>query len=233
MDIIEEAFKHLFPNREFSFSTKINYSGRYKDYGATIQLGYGKLVLNLSRKWRGVAREIQMGLIQELMVKLFSPKNKKQINTIYIDLYNGFVKNLHKTIPKDKTHPLLRASFDRVNEKYFLGQVELPNLVLGKYATSTFGTYDYKTDTVRISKALIADQELLDYVMYHEMLHKFNSFKSNLGNNRFHTTQFRKHEKVFENSETMERKLQLIASKRYTPGLPKKKKKKSFFERLF
>ena len=72
------------------------------------------------------SKEIQMGLIQELMLKLFKPKNKKEINTIYIDLYNEFVKNLHKTIPKDNVHPFLKASFDRVNEKYLRNTVFNP-----------------------------------------------------------------------------------------------------------
>ena len=74
MDLIEESFKKLFPDKEFNFSAALEYNGRLKAYGANIRMGYGRIALTLSKKWRGVSREIQMGLIQELMIKLFKPK---------------------------------------------------------------------------------------------------------------------------------------------------------------
>ena len=115
MDLIEKSFRLLYPNREFKYIPRLIYSGRFKDYNANVRLKDDKLEFRLCRKWRDVSEEIQIGLIQELMLKLFRGKK----NTMYIDLYNGFVKRLHITIPKTKSHPILEESFNRVNDKSF------------------------------------------------------------------------------------------------------------------
>jgi len=55
---------------------------------------------------------------------------------------------------------------------------------------------------------------LLDYVMYHEMLHKKIKFDHTKNSKRYHTTEFRNMEKKFSNSEKCEKELSIIASKR-------------------
>ncbi|MDP2749997.1 MAG: hypothetical protein Q8O89_04145, partial [Nanoarchaeota archaeon] len=152
--------------------------------------------------------EIKIGLIQELLLRMLIKKsgNKRKIkNTTNMDIYNNFIKNLHITIPKTKVDPMLKESFDRVNEKYFLGFLDMPNLVWGGDNLRTLGTYNYQTDTLTISN-IFKDENLrvIDYIMYHELLHKKHKFKSISGKNYAHTHQFRQREKEFENAEDME-----------------------------
>ncbi|MBR9692917.1 M48 family metallopeptidase [Candidatus Woesearchaeota archaeon] len=60
------------------------------------------------------------------------------------------------------------------------------------------GHYEYATDTISISTALKEAPELLDYVLYHEMLHKKHKFtESKGGNTRSHTKAFRDEEKKY------------------------------------
>ena len=209
MDIIEKAYKELFPEKDFRYSTRVKHSGQFNDYGANIKVTSNAMEVKLSKKWYRVSNEIKIGLIQELLLKVF--KAKKQ--TINMDLYNTFVKKLASVTPKTEVDNYLLDSFNRVNEKYFNEIVDVPNLRWGSDSTTKLGSYDFKTDTITISSIFEDETELLDYVMYHEMLHKKHKFNSNKGRNAFHFSKFRKEEKMFENALEIEKKLKRLSFK--------------------
>jgi len=211
--IVEEAFRLMYPERDFPYSASIKYTDHFNDYGANVRFRGNVLEFGLSRSWRNVSKEIRIGLFQELMLKIFARRKMEMrgMNTMHIDLYNGFVKNLHIAIPKTNIEPLLKGSFDRVNERYFYGQVEIPNLVWGEHSTTSLGSYNFKIDTIRISRVFEKlnekDPELLDFVMYHEVLHKAHKFRNNRGKNRYHDSAFRMKEKQFEDFEGVDTRL--------------------------
>ena len=201
-ELIAESFKEIFPDRELP-NVKVRFSGHFNQFNANVRYNPFRTVLefHLSRSWRDVSPEIAKGLVQSLLVKVYKVKK----STINIELYENFVKNLHISIPKTLSDPLLDESFNRVNEKYFAGFVEKPNFVWGSASRATLGTYDYKTDTVRISSVLrVAPQHLLDYVVYHELLHKKLKFHSTGGRSFHHTSNFREMEHSFENFSKVE-----------------------------
>jgi len=199
-----DSYRTLFKEEEAPYDFSVVYTGRVKDYGAYGLKSGSNISFKLSKKWRGISSEIQMGLIQELMLKLL----KRKTHSMHIDLYNNFVRNLHIAIPKDDIDPFLEKSFDRVNERYFLGLVEKPNLVWGKFSTRTFGSYDFKRDRITMSTALKeTDLKYLDYVMFHEMLHKQRKFFKSGTKTYYHDAKFKRLEKVFENSEQIEKEL--------------------------
>lgn len=207
MNIIEESFRNLYPEREFNYSCSLNYSGHFKPYNANIKYGFGRVELKLSREWKKIDREIKIGLIQSLMKKLWKTKN----STMNIDFYNNFLKKVHLITPKVKSNPFLEASFNRVNEKYFNGLIEKPNLEWGSESFRKLGSYDLQGDLISISTVFKkAEIKLLDYVMYHEMLHKKHKFVNRGGRTHFHTSVFRKDEKAFEGSETLEKEINLF-----------------------
>ncbi|MCH8328981.1 MAG: hypothetical protein IIB81_01150 [Nanoarchaeota archaeon] len=107
MKLAEEAFTTLFPEKDLeNYELKIKYTGKFKPYNANVRYSRNSFQFNLSRKWKTVSREIQMGLIQGLMLKIFR-ENKKTMN---IDLYNSFMKNLHISIPKVNNDLVLEES---------------------------------------------------------------------------------------------------------------------------
>ena len=162
----------------------------------------------LSYLWKSVSDEIKIGLIQTLFNKIYNTN----IRTINIDLYNIFLKKIPTVTPKTKTHPLLEESFNRMNNEYFNGLMMVPNLEFGGKNFHTMGTYDYASDTIRISKLLTKDTHLLDYVMYHEMLHKKFQYKKSGKKTMHHTTEFRKWEKKFDDPN-IENKLKKFLGK--------------------
>ena len=209
-NILEKAYRLLYPGKEPLYRFNTVYSGRFNDYGANIELKNNVITLKLSRRFHTVSEEIQIGIAQELLCRLLG----KRAKTMEMDIYNSFIKNVHISIPKLRSHPQLEESFDRVNQRYFLGFVERPNLVWGKPSKRTLGTYDFKTDTIRISRIFTrSDPTLLDYVMFHEMLHKQNKFRVTGSRTSYHDGKFRRAEKIFKDSEKVEKDLNRFVAK--------------------
>ncbi|MBR9677422.1 hypothetical protein GOV04_04735 [Candidatus Woesearchaeota archaeon] len=221
MNYVETAFKQLYPNKIFHYDAHIVYSGQFKDYGANITLYNKQLTIKLSKSWYGVQEDIVIGCIQELLQKLFKTKHK----TLEIDLYNNFIRSLHLVVKKDKVDPTLERSFNRINEKYFFDLQDRPNLVFGSESLTLLGYYEYKTDTVTISKVLIDDLELVDFVMYHELLHKKLKYYTSGSKTFHHTKEFKAKEREFENFELVENRLKEFLKN-------KKRSKKGLFSRI-
>jgi len=168
MSIVKDAFEDVFPDKSSNeYNLEVKYNNKFKPYNANVRYTQNSFTFNLSKKWKHVSREIQIGLLQELLMKVF----KKKKSTFNTDLYNSFMKNIHIAAPKTKTDPHLESSFDRVNDKYFLGLIEKTNFTWHD-SLRRLGSYEYGSDTISISKVLKPDENALDYVMHHEMLHK-------------------------------------------------------------
>jgi len=208
--MIKEAFLDLYPEEEFLYEGKVTYTKRLKEYNANIRKSHGLIEVRMSHLWKDIGKEVRMGLVQLLLMKLF--KGKKE--TLYTDLYHGFIKNLATFTPKTKSDPLLEKSFTRVNTDYFDGLMELPNLQWGTHSVRQIGLYNYHNDTITMSKILEDHSEILDYVMYHELLHKKEKFTHKNGRSLHHSKKFRDLEKRFKNAEVLEKELEQVIRKK-------------------
>jgi predicted metal-dependent hydrolase len=215
--MLKQAITEIYD--EFPYSHSIKYSGKFKPYRANVKLRADSIQFNLSRKWKTVSKEIQIGLIQELLLKILKKRLKPlKTTTQNIELYNIFMKKIHIAAPKTHIDPVLEQSFERINEKYFYDLLEKTNLKWGIPSISKLGSYEYGTDTIMISRVLEnTDTEILDYIMYHEMLHKKHKFTRKNNRSYHHTTEFRKKEREFENSKLIEKRLKnLLTRKRFS-----------------
>ena len=108
----------------------------------------------------------------------------------------------------------LEVSFNRVNETFFNGMLDIPNLQWGSGSTTKLGSYEYGSDTITISTIFTdTKRELLDYVMYHEMLHKKFKFESKNGRTLHHSPEFKRMEAKFPNRDLMESEISNLARK--------------------
>jgi len=206
-ELAEKAFNGLFPEKNFNYIVSISYSGKFSDYNANVKFSKTWMQFKLSKKWVLVSEEIKIGLLQSLMLKIFKVK-KSTLNT---DLYNKFLKNAHISAEKTKKDEVLESSFRRINEKFFNGMMDMTNLEWNK-SSNVLGRYEYGSDTIMISKILEDDYELMDYVMHHEMLHKKFKFKEKNGRTLHHSSEFRKEEKAYPDSEMLEARLKRVIS---------------------
>jgi hypothetical protein len=184
----------------------VKYSGHFKGYNANAKYNSEKVEFNLSREWRRIDDDIQIGLLQSLIIKILKLRRKK---TSQMELYESFMKGLSKYAKKHEFEPELEESFHRVNEQFFNGLMDKPNLVFASESFHKLGSYEYSSDTIHMSTIFqdLLDEELrlLDYVMYHELLHKKHSFNVKNGRHQSHTRAFRLDEKKF--GETAEQEL--------------------------
>jgi predicted metal-dependent hydrolase len=140
--------------------------------------------------------------------------------TTNMDLYNSFIKNLHKVSERVESDPVLLESFNRVNERYFNALMEAPNLVWGSDSRRRLATYDYHTDTVKVSTFFRnARQEIIDYLVYHELLHKKLKFNNSGSRSIHHSAEFRRLEGEFDNSAQLEKEIASMLRSRQFFGL--------------
>jgi hypothetical protein len=96
----------------------------------------------------------------------------------------------------------LDDSFDRVNKKYFGGNLKKPILTWSERKTRyRLGHQDDAMDTVVISKTLDSRNVplyALDYIMYHELLHVKHGCVYSNGRRHVHTKAFKDDEQKFE-----------------------------------
>jgi len=176
----------------------LNYSGHFNNYNANVRYTRSHIEFNLSTLWKNVDEEIQSGLIESLVVRMFKLRG---ISTDKMKMYESFMKGLSKYARKHTQEPQLLESFNRVNEQFFNGGMEKPNLIFASESFRKLGSYEYGTDTVNISTIFkdlpVDEQKYLDYVVYHELLHKKHTFNVKNGRHQAHTTIFRQDEKKF------------------------------------
>ena len=211
MDLIPEAHHRLFPEKPFPYRSQLEYNRRLSPFNANIRLIENTLQINLNLQWKKIDPEIKIGLVQHLLLKIFKTKG----TTSNIELYHHFIKNIPLLTPKTKSNLQLAASFQRVNQQFFKGAVEQPNLQWGTASRRKLAHYNFHNDTITVSTIFqTAQSEVLDYLMYHELLHKFHQFSHKNGRSSFHSPAFKEDEKRFPNYSTVEKEIQQAARKR-------------------
>ena len=220
MNLIHESFRRLFPERQFAYETEMEYNRRLGDFNANINLHHNRITLHLNLQWKDIDDEIKIGLIQHLLLKIFKARAKTQ----NIQLYTNFIKNIPILTPKTKSDPALAEAFLRVNQQFFSNQIEMPNLAWGQDSSRKLACYNFHNDTITVS-TLFRDSSphILDYLMYHEMLHKHFQFNHTGSRHSYHSTEFREAERKYPYFETIDKEISKIihrkgATKRRTPS---------------
>ena len=74
MNLVQQAFQELFPDKTLFYNTKLIYSGRFKSYNANASRSITTLTIKLSKEWKKISEDIQIGLIQSMLVRFFKTK---------------------------------------------------------------------------------------------------------------------------------------------------------------
>lgn len=95
----------------------------------------------------------------------------------------------------------LEAVFQACNVRNFGGKMQRPEGLRwsARVNHSTMGSYNLRSDTVMINRGLDSRKVpayVLDFVMYHELLHKLLGIETSGSRNRAHTPEFRKLEQA-------------------------------------
>lgn len=206
---LQESFVEFLGENGYCFDVEVIYSGRLGKYNANVRKKGNQLRFSLGKEWKEVNDEIVLGLLQSLTSRLVRVESRP----VSIGLYNNFIRNLHLSMPKTGRDMFLEESFCRVNEKYFDGLVEMPNFAWHD-SRSRLASYNYHSDTVSVSMVFRGRKDIIDYLMYHELLHKKMKFGQSKSRTVHHSSLFRKKESEFENADFLEREIRNIIRKR-------------------
>lgn len=191
----------------------------YVGINNTIRVRGGKIYVRLAELCRDAPPEVQRALAFVLTAKLF----RKKVPPSAAKLYRSFIKSQEvqtkareskrargrKIITSAQGEAYdLEEIFRRVNAVYFRGAIPKP--VLSWSASRTFrtlGHHDAAHDTIVVSKSL-DDRNVplyvVEYIVFHEMLHIFHPTTVRGGRHYNHTPQFRRDEKKFAYYEQAE-----------------------------
>jgi len=218
MNLAEEAFQELFPNRTETRKFIVSYSAKFRKLNSNVKYTSDYIHFSLSRDWLEHSEDLRKGMMQHLLLKIF--RKYQYEKTIELDLYDKFVNSLGRYAKVDENDPILEESYNRVNTIYFNGLMEKPNLVWGEEAFRKLGHYEYASDRIVISTIFKGEEMLLDYIMYHELLHKKHRNKrTESGRTIHHSRAFREDERKFHVKDA-EKKLN---------DFVRKKRRKGFF----
>ncbi len=115
-------------------------------------------------------------------------------------------------------HHDLAESFNRVNAAYFNGKMSRPHLVWSRtFATRKLGHYERATDTVMLN--IVLDKKTvpacaIDFIIYHELLHKHLGVKWKKSRMAAHTREFAAWERQFRQYDEARTALRKLAAER-------------------
>jgi len=111
----------------------------------------------------------------------------------------------------------LNVIFETVNCEYFASQMLKPRLTWNQVSTRRkFGHYDPVRDRIVISRTLDnfrVPRYVVEFVIYHELLHKHHGEKWGKSRLMFHTPEFRTSERKFKRYEQAQQWLGKLASR--------------------
>ncbi len=112
----------------------------------------------------------------------------------------------------------LNELFHDVNQHYFKNRCQAPKLKwTTRFTRRKYGMYLPSTDTVVVSLSLdqpSVPRYVVEFIVYHELLHKILGMKDTAKRQIAHTTEFRRRERLFERYEEAQQFLESMARAR-------------------
>ncbi len=203
----------------------------------TIRIRNGEVIVRLADLMRGAPLAVQRALALVLVAKLLRRRVPKQAR----ETYENFVREPHiaeksrenrrergrKIVSSAKGNVYdLDKIFARLNQIYFQNGLSKPIITWSRGKTfRIFGHHDALHETVVISRTL-DDARIpgfvVEFVLYHELLHIKHPTETVNGRRRVHTTVFRRDERRFPQFEEAESWLEKLARLKRKVKSPKR-----------
>ena len=185
---------------------KINYSG-YLYRRQTVQ---NKTVLQINEAYIISPLEIKKSILSAA----FSRRQSKQIHAIKAYSGTSEFRRMNELI---SGNPIanriscrgekydLSILFNKLNKVYFRGQLSQPRLVWSsRRSIRRLGYFHPEINTIAVTQKLDdknIPRMLVEYVLYHEMLHQYFGVKNHNGRRYAHTSTFKTAEKKFKHQK--------------------------------
>jgi len=200
--IEKESFKKIRKKKlilSFSASQRLSHRISLKSDLLTLSVSYASLDL---------PDDYILTLANVLFSKISGMPVSPRQNQKLLELENKFQQNsaiansgtYRRKIQDDRNHRLEKI-FERLNDGYFEGSLERPNLRWSARRNyRRLGSYDAKRHRLTISRIFDhpdIPELVVENIVYHEMLHIVHPIKQNNGRRIIHGSDFKKDEKHF------------------------------------
>ncbi len=209
-EIYEEVFRKINVNSVIP-EIEVNFYP-YIGINHTIRVRNGKVYVRLAEICIDLPLEAQKALAFILVSKLLNKRSSPQIN----QTYRSFINNQefrHRAIESKRKRGRkiigsargeyydLSEIFSHLNQIYFDNKIAEPTLSWSARRTyRILGHHDSTHETIVISKSLddkSVPKFVVEFIVFHEMLHIFHPTEHRGGRRYNHTPQFRRDEKTF------------------------------------
>jgi hypothetical protein len=222
--LFSEAFHQLAPHHRVPEIEVRFYP--YAGISHKIRLRSGRVYARISDIFKNAPTDVHRAIAFILVARLLSKRTPEIHERIYRDYaYSPAVMRSLDIARHHRGRKLISSArgsvydlekmFQRLNRHYFGGAIEKPTLGWSQRRTRRImGHHDAAHDTIVISKTLDAQdvpEWLVEYVLYHEMLHIKHPARFINGRRYYHTNAFRNEERRFPYYEESQRWLELIA----------------------
>jgi hypothetical protein len=178
-----------------------NFSGLYKSQrvGNTANLVISEGFINAPDEVLQALLKIALfGKSQESIQLIRTFASSEEYSTVLLEL--DLIAEVIAENPKGRFYNLDEL-FYKLNHQYFTATLSKPRLVWSKINTyRKFGHYEPARDRVVMNSALDdtnVPEFVVEFVLYHELLHKYHGTKWVNGRGMVHTSEFRRDEKKF------------------------------------
>jgi predicted metal-dependent hydrolase len=179
----------------------------------TARLNDGRLTVRVSDIFADAPSEVYHSLAVILLAKLY----RKKIDTTHQNTYRAFILRTEiqeraRAVRHERCrvtpargsrgrHVDLEELFDRLNDRYFAGTLDKPRLSWSaRKSRFVLGRYDATRHTIFVSRLFDAPSipaYVVEYVMFHEMLHVKHQSRVRDSRIIVHTPEFKVEERSF------------------------------------
>jgi hypothetical protein len=228
--LFSEAFRQLARNRPVPEIEAKFYP--YAGISHKIRLRSGRVYVRVSDIFKNAPTDVHRAIAFILTARLLSKRTPETHERIYrAYAYSPQVLRALDIARRRRGRKVVSSAqgrvydldkiFQRLNRRYFDGEIEKPILTWSQRRTRRIlGHHDAAHDTIVISKTLDATdvpEWFVEYVLYHEMLHIKHPARLIKGRRYYHTNAFRNAEQRFPYYEEAQRWLDLIARQHRVP----------------
>lgn len=222
-DVFQKVFRQVRPRTPIP-DVEVRFR-QYTDVYNVIRVREGKLIVGLSDLLAAAPRTVLESIAFILIAKLY----RKPVPDSHQNRYRRFLNRRSTRHQAQQIRQFrgrkqilsaqgachnLETIFDELNQRFFSGLLSRPRLTWSRMAARTaLGHYDHAHNTIVISS--IFDRKdtprfLLEYILYHEMLHVKHPVIHKSTRRCFHSAEFRAEEKKFPDYLRAKRLLQSL-----------------------
>lgn len=185
----------------------------YAGLHSTIRLRRGKIYVRVSDLLEGSPEEVLYALACILVAKLYRLRVSKKCERIYQEYVSQpRLREASEAARRERGYKIITTArgkiynleeiFDELNRRYFNGSLARPKLSWSaRRARIVLGHHDQAHGAIIISRTLDSPSTprfVIEYVLYHEMLHLKYPPKEDGGRTLYHGPEFRREERRFE-----------------------------------